>query len=207
MRLPLMISTPLRQPKDAFTLIEMLVVITIIIVLMGLAFPAFQGVQNAAKKTQAKNDLVQIVTAVNAFYTEYGKYPIPTTATTDVTFGPSGAPATNETLLNPLRGLDTTLNPRLVIFLSLPDAKDVSTPKSGIGTTTGAGQLFDPWNNNYAIRIDGDYNNQVANPYSSNAGSASLQNGVISWSVGKDKTGGSGDKNAATNKDDVISWQ
>ena len=44
---------------------------------MGLLFPAFRGVQDQAKKTQSKNDLTQIVTAVNAFYTEYGKYPIP----------------------------------------------------------------------------------------------------------------------------------
>ncbi|MFN2476999.1 MAG: type II secretion system protein [Chthoniobacterales bacterium] len=195
------------RQRNAFTLVELLVVISIIIVLTGIAFPAFQGVQNAAKKTHAKNDLVQIVTAVNAYYTEYGRYPIPTTTTSDITFGPGGSPTTNETLMNALRGLDASLNPRQIIFLSPPDAKDASAPKSGVGTTTGAGQFFDPWNNNYLVRIDGDYNSQVANPYSSNAGSASLQNGVIGWSVGKDKTGGSGDRNATTNKDDVISWQ
>lgn len=59
-----------------FTLIELLVVITIIVILMGLLFPAFRGVQDQAKRTQAKNDLSQIVTAVNAYYTEYGKYPL-----------------------------------------------------------------------------------------------------------------------------------
>src|SRR3982751_5930949 len=64
--------------SGAFTLIELLVVIVIISVLAGLAFPVFQSVQNSAKKTQAKNDLTQIVTAVNAFYTEYGKYPLAT---------------------------------------------------------------------------------------------------------------------------------
>ena len=60
----------------AFTLIELLVVIAIIVILVGLLFPAFKGVQNQARQTQAKNDLTQIVTAVNAFYTEYGKYPV-----------------------------------------------------------------------------------------------------------------------------------
>jgi hypothetical protein len=29
-----------------------------------------------ARKTQVKNDLSQIVTAINAYYTEYGKYPM-----------------------------------------------------------------------------------------------------------------------------------
>ncbi len=60
----------------AFTLIELLVVIAVIAVLAGIAFPAYQSVQSAARKTQAKNDLVQIVTAVNAFYTDYGRYPV-----------------------------------------------------------------------------------------------------------------------------------
>ena len=55
--------------QRAFTLIELLVVISIIIVLMALLFPAFKGVQDQAKKTQAKNDLMQIVTAVNGFST------------------------------------------------------------------------------------------------------------------------------------------
>src|SRR5256714_9067289 len=67
-----------RRTLPAFTLVELLVVIVIVTILAGLAFPVFQSVQNQAKKTQAKNDIIQLVTAVNAFYTEYGKYPIAT---------------------------------------------------------------------------------------------------------------------------------
>ena len=194
-------------PMRAFTLIELLVVISIIAVLMGLAFPVFQGVQNTAKKTQAKNDLVQIVTAVNAFYTEYGKYPLPTGTTTDFIYGPGGTP--NATLFDELRGLQTAAqNPKQIVFISPPDAKDSANPKSGIGTTTGPGQFFDPWGMPYAIEIDGNYDNQIdPNPYSSNAGAAKVRNGVIAWSLGKDGRGGSGNKNAGDGKDDVISWQ
>src|SRR5438046_9957658 len=104
-----------------FTLIELLVVIVIIAVLAGFAFPVYQSVQNSAKKTQAKNDVTQIVTAVNAFYTEYGKYPL--TGTGDVTLG-AGGTTTSDGLFKTLRGLDTTTNPRQVVFISLPDAKD-----------------------------------------------------------------------------------
>ena len=191
----------------AFTLIELIVVIAVITILMALLFPAFQSVQDQAKRTQAKNDLTQVVTAVNAFYTEYGKYPL--TATVETTFGPGGSPLTNETLLNPLRGLDTTLNPRQIIFISPPDVKDKTSPRSGIGTdTTNIGQLFDPWGQNYVVRIDADYNSQVANPYTQNAGATpNLQLGVIAWSLGKDGDGGSGDKKVGTSDDDVISWQ
>src|SRR6266478_3407182 len=91
-----------------FTLIELLIVIGIIAILIGLLFPAFKGVQDQARRTQAKNDLTQIVTAVNAFYTEYGRYP--TTATTDATatYG-LGSSRTNDVLFNELRGTSTAL--------------------------------------------------------------------------------------------------
>ena len=194
------------KKRAAFTLIELLVVISIIAVLMGLAFPAFQGVQNAAKKTQAKNDLVQIVTAVNAFYTEYGRYP--TTATGDAASTVGGLSSSNKILFDELRGLSaSTLNPRQISFISPPDAKDQTHPKGGIQTTTG--DWYDPWGTKYLITMDADYDNKIANPYSANtgAGATDIRQGVISYSLGKDLSGGSGNKNSGTSKDDVISWQ
>src|SRR5437879_402440 len=197
--------------SSAFTLIELLVVIAIIAILIGLLFPAFRAVQDQAKRTQAKNDLTQIVNAVNAYYTDYGKYPI--AAAVDTTFGPGGTPATNETLFNPLRGLNTTLNPRQIVFISPPYVKDPNNPRSGIGTAAAnTGQYFDPWGTNYVVRIDGDYNNQAANPYTADAGATpNLQIGVIAWSVGLDGSGPpavpGGDKNTGVFADDVISWQ
>jgi prepilin-type N-terminal cleavage/methylation domain-containing protein len=190
----------------AFTLIELLVVISIVAVLMGLAFPAFQGVQNAAKKTQAKNDLVQIVTAVSAFYTEYGRYP--TAATTDIaaTFGAGGS--ASGPLFNELRGLSApTLNIRQITFISPPDVKDQVNPRSGIKTSNG--QFYDPWGAAYAVRLDADYSSDVPNPYSADtgAGGAVIRQGAIAWSIGKDMMGGSGSKNSGNAKDDVISWQ
>src|SRR3984893_6979000 len=110
--------------RQAFTLIELLVVITIIVVLMGLLFPAFRGVQNQAKKTQAKNDLTQIVTAVNAFYTEYGKYPLPAAASGDGYSYGGASGNTSKVLFDALRGLDPSLNPRQIVFISPPDSKD-----------------------------------------------------------------------------------
>ena len=207
------------RPPNAFTLIELLVVIAIIAILIGLLFPSLFGMYERAKKVQAKNDLTQIINAVNAYYTEYGKYPI--TGTADVTFGPGGTPNNNENLFRELRACPNpatgscaspaALNARQIVFISPPDAKNAASPRLGIGTTTGVGQYFDPWGNNYVVRIDGEYNNQVANPYTANAGATpNLQIGVIAWSMGKDGSGPpavSGDKNAGVFADDVISWQ
>jgi prepilin-type N-terminal cleavage/methylation domain-containing protein len=197
---------------SGFTLIELLVVIAIIIILMAFLFPAFRGVQNQAKRAQAKNDLTQIVTAVNAFYTEYGKYP--TSATTDATakYGP-GSANTNDVLFNELRAKSAVLNTRQIVFISPPDVKDPANPRAGIGRTTGAGQYYDPWGTPYAIALDADYDNQVTpNPYPDTDGSAGanpLRLGVINWSYGSD--GVLGTKSPASSNfkgsDDVISWQ
>src|SRR5205823_4573985 len=170
----------MRSPSKhvrAFTLIELLVVIAIIAILIGLLFPAFKGVQNQARQTQAKNDLTQIVNAVNAFYTDYGRYPIG--GTVEVTLGPGGSPTTNQTLFTELRGCTAvtgscpaiaSINTRQIAFISPPDVKNPANPRSGIGTAAGnLGQYFDPWGGNYVVRIDGDYNNQVVNPYTANA--------------------------------------
>jgi len=62
--------------RSGFTLIELLTVIAIIAILMGLLLPALNAAKNAAKKASAKNDLSQLVTAVKAFYTDYGVYPV-----------------------------------------------------------------------------------------------------------------------------------
>ncbi len=55
------------QTTAAFTLLELMVVIAIIVALAGLLLPAAQSVLDRAKNVQAKNDLTQILTAVNAF--------------------------------------------------------------------------------------------------------------------------------------------
>src|SRR5262249_55342712 len=150
-------------------------------------FPAFRAVQDQAKNTEAKNDLVEIVTAVNAYYTEYGKYPL-SDESADVTIDNLNG-NTNERLFNKLRGqgLDLTENPKDIAFINLPAAKDPSHPHSGIGTVAPTiGQFFDPWGTPYLIRLDTTFNNVVApNPYKANAGDPNGVSGnVIAWSFG-----------------------
>jgi prepilin-type N-terminal cleavage/methylation domain-containing protein len=197
--------SPKLQTRTGFTLIELLVVIAIIAVLMGLALPAYQSVQNAAKRTQAKNDLTQVVTAVNAFYTEYGKYPLPSgTSGDEYTCGATGA--SSKQLLDALRGVEpaggTSINPKQIVFINPPNAKDQDHPHGGIA----AGQWYDPWGSRYTVRIDADYNNEIPNPYASGAGASPLRQPVIAWSLGKDLNPGT-DKNSGAGKDDIISWQ
>ena len=188
--------TPNIELNRAFTLIELLVVIGIIAILLGFIFPVFQGVQDRAKKVQAKNDLTQIVTAVNAYYTEYGKYPI---ATDDATLDNTKT----ANLFNTLRAIGTTENTRQIVFISPPEDASQANPKGKVGNT---GLFCDPWGQPYKIAIDGNYDNQITpNPYggSGGAGPDPLRQGVIAWSLGKDKT----QATTFTGSDDVISWQ
>jgi prepilin-type N-terminal cleavage/methylation domain-containing protein len=201
------------ERHSAFTLIELLVVIAIIAILIGLLFPAFRAVQNQARQAQAKNDLTQIVNAVTAFYTEYGKYPVPNgnpcpAITSDTTYGPTGG-ASNSDLFYSLRAISSgcnslvngvpAVNPRQIVFISPPFVKNPASPRSGIATqavtgscsqqTAAIGDFVDPWGTPYNVEIDGDYNNQITtNPYGNNngAGPQPLTTGVIAWSLGLD---------------------
>jgi prepilin-type N-terminal cleavage/methylation domain-containing protein len=52
-----------RTSRNAFTIVEMLVVVSIITILMGLLLPAVNSARNQAKMTQSQNNLRQIGTA------------------------------------------------------------------------------------------------------------------------------------------------
>jgi prepilin-type N-terminal cleavage/methylation domain-containing protein len=205
-----------RDQREAFTLIELLVVIAIIAILIGLLFPAFRAVQNQAKQTQAKNDLTQIVNAVNAFYTEYGKYPL-VTADNTIISATTASPNNNSDLFYTLRaqpvGANTgnAMNPRGIVFITPPYVKNDTANQRRSGVSNADGRYYDPWGTPYLIEIDGGYDNQVGNPYTFNAGPATLGIGVIAWSLGSDQAGAttvnSGDKNTGVYADDVISWQ
>lgn len=219
-----------KHPRNSagFTLVELLTVIAIIAILMGILFPTIGAAIENAKKTQAKNDELQLVNAIKAYYTEYGRYPIdPATSAGDVTYGSATnatANANQNDLMNVLRypykptdtppTIVTTLNPRKINFLEVREAKNVGKAgkeREGIG---GAGAGFtdmwlDPWGNVYAIKMDGDYDNSLTNPYGTgkNAGAANLSLGVIVWTYGRDSKAGVRGSGDVKNADDVLSWQ
>jgi len=188
--------------RCAFTLIEILVVIAIIAVLLGLAFPVFQGVLDRAKKVQAKNDVTQIVTAVNAFYTEYGRYPTNETTDDKATYGAGSS--TSNILFRELRAKSTLINTRQIVFITPAEDSLLANPKGKIGSDD---QFHDPWGTAYGITMDADYDSQVPNPYTpdSGAGPAEIRQGVIAWSLGKDTLPGKG--RSFTGSDDILSWQ
>jgi len=71
--------------KKGFTLVELLVAMTIMAVLVSLALVAFQGSRRSARDAKRRTDLEQIRSALEMYRTDYGGvYPVRTGKPADV---------------------------------------------------------------------------------------------------------------------------
>lgn len=64
-----------RESRAGFTLIELLVVIAIIAILIALLLPAVQQAREAARRTECKNNIKQLILAVHNFHDVYDRFP------------------------------------------------------------------------------------------------------------------------------------
>ena len=138
----------LREPS-AFTLVELLAVITVIGILAGLTLGAAGAVRRHGSTSQAKAEVAALQAACERFYADNNFYPSNTTADPSQNFSPSSYTTAGKILFTNLFGGNQYNMP--------PSAKRYFEPKpSMVSSTSGANPyLKDPWGYAYGYNSDG----------------------------------------------------
>src|SRR4051794_20959576 len=80
-----------RSARGGFTLVELLVVITIIAILVALTSAAVMSAFGRGADVQARNELSQITTGAQAFKTQFAVQYVPDRLTLPPAYDPTGA--------------------------------------------------------------------------------------------------------------------
>jgi prepilin-type N-terminal cleavage/methylation domain-containing protein len=208
--------------RNRFTLVELLIVISVIAILAGLLLPAIGKVKDKARKVQAKAGAHALVIAIKSYESTYGLLPwhcgIHAKLPTDLNYcscspvsedtwsdwsgGSNDRKAYYDTLMQILTTTDIVGgtaptrkswgNIRGIKFLDAPNTFTNTISENDPKT----GSYRDPWGNRYGIGMDLGYlDNQVT------IGTSTVQGTVLIWSFGPN---GTNDNGAG---DDVATWK
>lgn len=180
-------KTPTRRHHAAFTLIELMAVITIIILLAGLVVGGMGFVSERQAKEKAKTQIALLSKALEEYKLDNGTYP-PTTNSSDGT-------GFSDDLFRALY-LDGAQDATGAKRIYLPELDPASSKQGWTSGTAGtATTILDPWGNPYryrtALSATGTGNSNTMNP------------DFDLWSSGKDGGTAPASPTDPKNRDDI----
>ena len=182
----------------AFTLLELLVVISIIAALAAIATPVTGRVIHQARKAECNQQVTNLITAIKTYQLEYGHIPIKTGGAAEGTVLTTDNGDGLE-LMKCLIGEDNATfgNPKQVAFY---EPRYTDSQKGGWDSTTGSEGLYDPWGNPFYILLDHNFDKSIE-PTPLDAGNtAPVRKDVLILSRGHKN-------DPAEVDDDLFSWK
>jgi type II secretory pathway pseudopilin PulG len=163
-------NTPNQSQRAAFTLVEMLVVITIIMILAAILIPTIARAKTKAKVANARMEMSGLEAAIKSYHNDYNRWPVPSSMSgqpnfyinpfSDVTFGSinNGKYFNNDEMMTILMAHSSGLNvnnvknPKKIKYIEPKDSSDAS--REGLHGLSTSRRYHDPFGNPYIVSID-----------------------------------------------------
>lgn len=131
----------MRKSTSGFTIVELLIVIVVIAILASISIVAYSGIQARARDSQRRNDVSEIVKALELYYADNGQYP---------TSSGAGSTTINSSWSTTADASWQSLSNALKTYLNKLPTDPTSTPNGNVQATG---------NYNYAYFSAGSYCN------------------------------------------------
>jgi len=162
--------------QKGFSLVELLIVVTVIVILAAIITVSARQVIPVARKLESRADINRIVEGMNAFQRDNnGVFPDVMSGTSNLNVSQNDSvlvlDGSNdaERLLNALLAKDSALNPKQQLYIQ--GAEIGVSGEKGIS----GGSYLDNWRNPYVVIWDTEYNDKVDDPFDSTASAISRQ--------------------------------
>ena len=170
---------PLRpwREQSAFTLIELLAVITIIGILAGLTLGAAGAVRRHGANSTAKAEVAALQAACDRYYADYNVYPSNSTVNPSSSYVPTASAYTDAG-----KALFTNLFGRLAYTNTNVISKCYFEPKPAMVYTNVSPNYFvDPWGYAYGYNSDGTNAPLIWSTAGQTTGGANTNKWITSW--------------------------